>query len=186
VKQAFQDVQEFHQAAGQPWGGEPSTPAIGSDPVLHELHDLAVELAATCQRLKPFASPAALRVRLMAEELGEVVEAIIRGDVVAYTDGLADLSYVTIGSAVQCGIPLAEAWTEVQRANISKFPICRNCGGDGHYADEAGSDLPNNDCASCDGRGRTVLRDANGKVLKPPGWTPPDIAGVLARARGGL
>lgn len=28
-----------------------------------------------------------------------------------------------------------------------------------------------------------VVRRADGKILKPPGWTPPDIAGVL-RAHG--
>jgi predicted HAD superfamily Cof-like phosphohydrolase len=27
-------------------------------------------------------------------------------------------------------------------------------------------------------------KDENGKVQKPPGWTPPDIAGILARFRG--
>lgn len=39
-------------------------------------------------------------------------------------------------------------------------------------------------CAACNGRGRTVLRDAQGKVQKPPGWQAPDIAGLLADQKG--
>ncbi len=47
-----------------------------------------------------------------------------------------------------------------------------------HYTDEIR--FGRADC-TCRGTGRTVIRDASGKYLKPEGWTPPDVAGVLAR-----
>lgn len=35
-------------------------------------------------------------------------------------------------------------------------------------------------CPDCNGSGYCVSRDAGGKILKPPDWTPPDIAKVLS------
>ena len=72
---------------------------------------------------------------------------------------------------------------EVQRANMSKFPRCENCGGCGQTMPSDGFGAER--CDTCNVVGRVVLRDASGKVIKPPGWTPPDIAAVLKRQRGG-
>ncbi len=60
-------------------------------------------------------------------------------------DSLVDQIYVLVGTALEFGIPLDRVWNEVQRANMSKV------GPDG------------------------VRKRADGKVLKPEGWTPPDI-----------
>lgn len=181
MRQAFQDVTDFHVLGGVSCGpGQPVVPDSGDDREAHVLDDLSRQLKLAAQQLKGSRSTAALRVRLMAEELGEIIEAIADEDVTAYADGLADLVYVTVGSAVQCGIPLPEVWQEVQRANMSKFPTCEDCQGCGKRL--RALDLEPIECDSCKGLGRVVLRDAGGKVMKPPGWTPPDIAGVLARA----
>lgn len=186
MKQAFQDVSEFHRLGGLPCGGEePTVPAILQTAFDAE-HVLLAEIAAylkdRSEGLKGSSSAAALRVRLMVEELGEVIEAIVEQDTVKYADGLADLCYVTIGSAVQCSIPLPEVWAEVQRANVSKFPLCPECSGDGFMENTYGQDYA---CGTCGGHKRIAIRDAGGKVQKPPGWQPPDIASVLV-ARGGL
>lgn len=71
-------------------------------------------------------------------------------DVVETADALADLVYVVYGMALETGIDLAAVLTEIQRSNMSKL------GGDG----------------------RPVYRE-DGKVLKGPGYFPPDVAGVL-------
>ena len=65
-------------------------------------------------------------------------------------DALADLIYVVYGMALETGIDLAAVLAEVQRSNMSKL----------------GSD------------GRPVYRE-DGKVLKGPGYFPPDVGGVL-------
>lgn len=114
-----------------------------------------------------------LRVRLIAEEFQELLDAIggwegkgivhaveawlfelsLRGDrpdIPDVADALADIAFVVIGSAVRWGIPLGPIFDEVTRANIAK----------------AGGEIR-----------------ADGKRLKPPGWTPPDIEGVLKRAK---
>lgn len=36
-----------------------------------------------------------------------------------------------------------------------------------------------NACSECEGKGYHVLRDAQGKIVKPEGWTPPDIEAAL-------
>lgn len=91
-----------------------------------------------------------LRAALIAEESGETVVAILRGDFPGAVDGLCDLIYVCLGAAVRWGVDLSPIFDAVHRANMAK--------------DNGGT------------RG-------DGKVLKPPGWTPPDIAGLL-KAQG--
>lgn len=95
-----------------------------------------------------------LRRRLLDEEVGELADAITAGNLTAVADALADIVYVACGTADLLGIPFDAVFAEVHRANMSKL----------------GAD------------GRPVLR-ADGKVLKGPGYVPPDVAGVLAAAR---
>jgi predicted HAD superfamily Cof-like phosphohydrolase len=93
---------------------------------------------------------AALRLRLQREETEELAEAIEAGDVVGVADALADLVYVAYGTAITYGIDLDAVLAEVHRSNMSKL----------------GRD------------GRPVMRE-DGKVLKSPWYTPPDVDGVL-------
>lgn len=95
-----------------------------------------------------------LRQDLLDEEVGELRDAVAAADLVAIADALADIVYIACGTAQALGIPFDDVFAEVHRANMSKL------GADGH----------------------PVLR-ADGKILKGPGYTRPDVAGVLARAR---
>lgn len=94
---------------------------------------------------------AALRSALLAEECQETVEALERGDMEMIADGLADVIYVAVGAALEFGIPLDRVWAEVHRSNMAKVDPATG----------------------------KVIKRADGKVLKPEGWTPPDVAGVL-------
>lgn len=116
----FADVCEFHRVCGSAMA---PTPMIPDDGV------------------------AMFRHRLLIEEYGETMDAMMAGDLPEIADGLADLIYVAIGTAVSYGIDLRRVWEAVQRSNMAKL-----------------------------GGGT----DPGGKHRKPPGWTPPDIAGVLA------
>ena len=69
---------------------------------------------------------------------------------VAAADALADLRYVVDGASLEWGIPLEKCFREVHRSNMSKL----------------GED------------GRPLLR-ADGKILKGPNFTPPDLASIL-------
>ena len=60
------------------------------------------------------------RTLLMAEELAEIVDALVVRDEVAYADGLGDLLYVTYGCGVTNDIPLYKVFAEIQRANMAK------------------------------------------------------------------
>ena len=95
-----------------------------------------------------------LRTTLLCEEFGELMQALTRGDLVEVADGLADLIYVAIGTALELGIDLAPIWEEVHRSNMAKAP------------------------------GGVVTRREDGKVLKPAGWTPPDVLSCILAQQG--
>lgn len=87
-------VRAFHQAAGLPVRGEPTVPP--GEEVRH-------------------------RGDLLAEEVGELVEAVAGGDLVQIARELADVVYVAYGTALTYGIPLDQVIAEVHRANMSKL-----------------------------------------------------------------
>lgn len=93
-----------------------------------------------------------LRHDLLAEEVTELEAAIADKDLVGLADALGDITYVIYGTAVTFGIDLDAVVTEIHRANMSKL----------------GPD------------GKPILR-SDGKVLKGPGYQPPDIAAILGR-----
>lgn len=94
-----------------------------------------------------------LRLKLIHEELEELEVAVAAGDVVGAADGMADLTYVICGMALEFGIPLDPIFTEVHRSNMTKV------WDDG-----------------------TIHRRKDGKILKPPTYSPADIKGII----GGL
>lgn len=155
MRQAFEDVEKFMIVGGQ------------------------FTLRRPVGRIDP--EVALRRLRFITSEVAELAEAMQKDDMVETADALADICYVVIGTACALGIPLPEVWDAVQAANMAKFPPCENCGGRGVYSDEADCDLPENalECASCGGKGRRVPTDGAGKIIKPPGWEPPDIGSVL-------
>jgi predicted HAD superfamily Cof-like phosphohydrolase len=67
-------------------------------------------------------------------------------------DAIADSIYVLVGTALEYGIPLDRVWAAVRAANMAKVDPVTGL----------------------------VRKRADGKILKPDGWQPPDIAGVLS------
>ena len=80
-----------------------------------------------------------------------VSHATVRVDMVELADGLADLDYVVEGTRLEFGIDGGPIAAEVHRSNMSKL---------------------------VDGK---PVRREDGKILKGPNFSPPDIAGELRR-----
>lgn len=92
-----------------------------------------------------------LRVTLHEEEHIELIEALNDGDRAHIARELADIVYVAYGTAHAFDIDLDAALEEIHRAAMSKL------------------DPPG---------GRVVRED--GKILKPPGFVPPDMTEAIA------
>ena len=109
----------------------------------------------------------------IADDVRELIEkANVRVDLPRFVDAQGDLDYVNEGTRLEFGVSGREIADEIQRANMAKFIRCDH--------DDAG--LPRVGayaCAKCLDGGYLALVREDGKVLKPEGWTPPDIEGVL-------
>ena len=88
-----------------------------------------------------------LRVSLIKEELGELIEAIYKKDLVEVADALTDILYVTYGAGHAFGINLDKCFDEVQNSNMSKL----------------------------DNNGKPIYND-KGKVMKGPNYFKPDLS----------
>lgn len=91
-----------------------------------------------------------LRVELIVEELAELEDANEDKDLVGVADALTDLLYVVYGAGHAYGIDLDACFREVQRSNMSKL----------------GED------------GEPIYRE-DGKVLKGPNFSEPDLKSIL-------
>lgn len=112
-----------------------------------------------------------LRARLIAEEAQETCEALRGNDFVGAADGLADLAYVVLGTAVSLGIDLEDVFKEVHRSNMTKL-----------WAKGELDRVPAGCTASPSAAsGLYVVRDAYGKAVKSPTYSPADVAGVLRK-----
>ncbi len=96
-----------------------------------------------------------VRIKFLKEELDEFIEGWATGDHAQMADALVDLVYVALGTAHLLGYPWQEVWDAVQAANMAK---------------ERGK--PD---------GSNSKRGSAWDVVKPEGWTPPDIATLLER-----
>lgn len=94
-----------------------------------------------------------LRVDVMTEEWIELHEAIESEDEVAIADACADLIWTVLGLAHHYRFPFDAVWDEVRRSNAAKVG-------------------PNGE----------VHRREDGKIVKPPEWSPPDIKRILREA----
>lgn len=140
-------VREFHSAFGHPI----APAATPGDRKLRELRVklIAEELTELCEALG-----VAVKIESNGVSSQFVVEAVkddAEVDLIAAADALGDLDYVVQGANLVFGFPAEPVLTEIHRANMSKL------GADG---------LP-------------VYRE-DGKVMKGPNYTPPDVAAVLA------
>lgn len=95
-----------------------------------------------------------LRINLLEEEVSELKEALENNDIVEVLDALTDIQYVLDGAYLSFGLQhLKEtAFAEVQRSNMSKL----------------GED------------GKPIRRESDGKVMKGPNYSAPDLAQFLA------
>jgi predicted HAD superfamily Cof-like phosphohydrolase len=104
-------------------------------------------------RLKPSlpnADVQGLRIRLIEEEFNELKDGIAKGNIVEVADALSDILYVVYGTGAAFGIDLDACFAEVHRSNMSKL------GEDGK-----------------------PIRRPDGKILKGPNYTPPDLKKIL-------
>ena len=89
----------------------------------------------------------AMYMKLIDEEVGELHQAVLANDEVEQLDALVDILVVTIGAIHSAGFDAEGAWKEVMATNFAKIDH------------ETGK----------------VRKREDGKVLKPHGWTPPDL-----------
>lgn len=92
------------------------------------------------------------RKRFLEEELDEFIKGLEEEDDAQMFDALLDLVYVAMGTAYLLGYPWEDGWDAVQAANMAKVRA---------------------DSASNSKRGSAW------DVVKPDGWTAPDIGKVL-------
>lgn len=118
----YLDVKEFQTAVGQHVGEKPAFPN---------------------------GRERKLRMDLMLEEVKEYMESEDNEDLENLAKELADIIYITCGTAVSYGIPLDRVFAEVHASNMAKL---------------------------VDGK---PIRREDGKILKPEGWTPPDVKKIL-------
>jgi len=94
-----------------------------------------------------------LYVTLIEEEANELADAITAHDQVETVDALIDILVVTIGALHSMGADAEGAWKEVINTNFAKIDK------------ETGK----------------VRKREDGKVLKPVGWTPPNLEPYLKK-----
>ena len=92
-------------------------------------------------------------IKLIDEEHQELLEATLADDPVEQLDALIDILVVTIGAIHSMGADAEGAWKEVMKTNFAKIDH------------ETGK----------------VRKREDGKVLKPVGWVPPELAPYVSR-----
>lgn len=93
------------------------------------------------------------RAKFLQEEVNEFLDGMEEGDHAQMFDALLDLVYVALGTAHFLGYPWQMGWNRVQAANMAKV-----------RAQSDGSDSK---------------RGSSFDVVKPEGWTPPNIEALL-------
>jgi predicted HAD superfamily Cof-like phosphohydrolase len=94
-----------------------------------------------------------LYMTLIEEECRELGDAVGQHDKVETVDALVDILVVTIGALHSMGANAEGAWKEVMRTNFAKIDK------------ETGK----------------VRKREDGKVLKPIGWAPPELAPFVTK-----
>jgi predicted HAD superfamily Cof-like phosphohydrolase len=90
---------------------------------------------------------------LINEEVDELTEAVESDDRVEMLDALVDILVVTIGAIHSMGADGPGAWDEVMRTNFAKI----------------------------DSETGKVHKRADGKVIKPAGWLPPELSSYVTK-----
>jgi predicted HAD superfamily Cof-like phosphohydrolase len=95
----------------------------------------------------------AMYIKLIDEEHQELLEATLAEDSVEQLDALIDILVVTIGAIHSMGADAEGAWKEVMKTNFAKI----------------------------DSETGKVRKREDGKVLKPVGWVPPELAPFVSK-----
>lgn len=90
---------------------------------------------------------------LIKEETKELQEAFDQSDRVEILDALIDIIVVTVGAINSMGANGEAAWNEVMRTNFAKIDTATG----------------------------KVRKREDGKVLKPDGWTPPNLENFVLK-----
>lgn len=93
-------------------------------------------------------------LKLIEEEHTELREAIEANDLTEQLDALIDILVVTVGAIHSAGFDGEGAWNEVMRTNFAKIDPATG----------------------------KVRKREDGKVLKPEGWTAPELAPFLKKS----
>ena len=107
-----------------------------------------VDTFATACDQAPSIENYAMYLDLITEEYNELKDAIVANDRVEQLDALVDILVVTMGAIRAGGFDGEGAWKEVMDTNFAKIDA------------ETGK----------------VRKREDGKVLKPEGWQPPQLA----------
>ena len=94
---------------------------------------------------------------LIKNKSDELIASMLKGDLVGVADGLSDVLYVVIGTAVAYGIDIQEVFDEVHRSNLSKTI----------WNEEQ--------------QRYTIEKDEFGKGIKPPTYSPAAIEPIIER-----
>ena len=95
------------------------------------------------------------RTSFLLEELAEYTQAITKKDTAAALDALVDIVYIALGTAWLFNLPFEKAWEEVQKANMKKIRT----------------------------KSKSKKRGTSFDVVKPKGWTAPDIEQIIEEER---
>ena len=95
----------------------------------------------------------AMYIKLIDEEHQELLEATLAEDPIEQLDALIDILVVTIGAIHSMGADAEGAWKEVMMTNFAKI----------------------------DSETGKVRKREDGKVLKPIGWVPPELAPFVSK-----
>jgi len=93
-----------------------------------------------------------LRIDILQEEVNELAKAMSDSNMIEIADGIVDCIYILFGTAVEYGFrhKLEAMFQEVHRSNMSKLGV----------------------------DGKPIYRE-DGKVLKGPNFTAPDLGSIL-------
>lgn len=113
---------------------------------MNNMYDDVVTFIHACDQ-KPSEDNQWLYANLIDEEYKEFISALHDKDDVEQLDACMDMIWVILGYCVMKGYLVDGAWAEVARSNLAKI----------------------------DKLSGKVLKNENGKVMKPVGWTPPNL-----------
>lgn len=180
-------VKDFHERANQPVNLSPTVP--DSKAIYFRQQFLLEE---TLEGFAALLGKDSTAYQLIEEHFQRVLAIFKKAavndklnyDPVEFLDSLADIQYVILGTSLYYGFPLQEAFEEVHKTNLSRFP--RNqlqleatlMKAENEGVAVTYHRLPNEE-------GFAVIRSDNGKLYKNAHYTPPDLAPLATPTHSG-